>query len=89
VPAQGTSGVGTAVPLATDTGYFWFFSSTNAELMVKVLDGRANNGHFWVFYGALTNVQYTITVVDKLTGATKVYENPSGTMASHADVTAF
>ena len=89
VPDQGTSGTGQAIPLSTDTGAFWFFSSTNYELMIKVLDGTSVNGHFWVFYGALSNVQYTITVTDTRTGAVKVYSNPFGTLASVADVLAF
>jgi subtilisin-like proprotein convertase family protein len=89
VPSQGMSGAGTAVPLTTDTGYFWFFSSNNVELVVKVVDGRAVNGHFWVFYGALTNVQYTITVTDSLTGDVRSYVNPDGNQASVADVSAF
>jgi hypothetical protein len=45
VPGQGTSGTGVAVPLTGNTGYFWFFNSSNVELMVKVLDGDAVNGH--------------------------------------------
>ena len=72
------SGHGTAVPLTGDTGYFWFFNSANVELVVKVLDGRAVNGHFWVFYGALSNVQYTITVTDTQTGAVKTYATERG-----------
>ena len=71
-----------------DTGYFWFFNSTNVELVIKVLDGRAVNGHFWVFYGALSNVQYTITVIDT-EPAVKTYTNPSGTLASVADTSVF
>ncbi len=47
------------------------------------------NGHFWVFYGALSNVQYTITILDTQTGTTKTYTNPQGTQASHADTSAF
>ena len=78
-----------AVPLTDDTGYFWFFGSANIELVVKVLDGRADNGHFWVFYGALSDVQYTITVMDTQTGAVKTYTNPSGTLASVADTSVF
>jgi hypothetical protein len=84
-----TSGSGTAVPLTGDTGYFWFFGSSNIELMVKVLDARAINGRFWVYYGALSNVEYTITVRDTQTGATRTYANPSGTFASAGDVNAF
>jgi hypothetical protein len=89
VPSQGTSGVGTAVPLTSDTGYFWFFSSNNVELMIKALDGRAFNNKFWVFYGALSDVEYTITVTDTATGVVKTYSNASGTLASVADTAAF
>jgi streptogramin lyase len=89
VPSQGRSGLGIAAPLTSDTGYFWFFNSDNVELVIKVLDGRTYNGYYWVFYGALSNVQYTITVTDTVTGAVKTYENPAGTMASVADTSAF
>jgi len=88
-PDQGTSGVGTAVPLTGDTGSFWFFSSNNLELVLKVLDGRAANGHFWVFYGALSDVEYTITVTDTQTGAVQTYHNPNHTLASFSDTSAF
>jgi hypothetical protein len=89
VPSQGTGGIGTAVPLTSDTGYLWFFSSNNVELVVKVIDGRSFNGRFWVFYGALSDVEYTITVTDTATGAVRTYFNPQGTLASVADTSAF
>lgn len=89
VPSQGTSGTGNAVTLTGDTGYFWFFSPGNVELVVKVVDGRALNNHFWVFYGALSDVGYTITVTDTQTGAVQTYTNAQGRLASGADVTAF
>jgi PKD repeat protein len=84
-----SSGLGNAMPLTTDTGYFWFFSASNVELVIKVVDGRAFNGFFWVFYGALSDVEYTITVTDTLTGAVKRYTNPHGRLASTADTAAF
>src|SRR5437870_2045803 len=84
VPSQGTSGVGTAVALTSDTGYFWFFSSNNVELVIKALDGTPVNGQFWIFYGALSDVEYTITVTDTATGAVKTYVNASGNLASVA-----
>jgi hypothetical protein len=89
VPSQGTSGQGMATPITGDTGHFWFFSPNNIELVLKVLDGRSINGKFWVFYGALSNVEYTITVTDTQTGAVKTYFNPNGTLASVADTAAF
>ncbi|HEX5718309.1 MAG TPA: ELWxxDGT repeat protein [Thermoanaerobaculia bacterium] len=86
---QGNEGVGKALPLAGDTGSFWFFNQENVEVVLKVLDGRPVNGKFWVFYGALSSVEYTLTVTDTKTGAVKVYENPSGLLASVADTSAF
>ncbi|MGE5275918.1 MAG: WD40/YVTN/BNR-like repeat-containing protein [Acidobacteriota bacterium] len=85
----GQSGVGQAMPLTSESGAFWFFQPSNIELVVKVLDGRAINGHYWVFYGALSNVGYTITVTDTATGAVQTYTNPEGNLASRADTEAF
>ena len=89
VDSQGTSGVANPVPLAEDSGSFWFFSPNNLELMIKVVDGRAFNGHFWVFYGALSDVAYEITVTDTTTGQVRTYVNAQGTVASRADTSAF
>jgi len=61
---QGNTGQGQASSLTADTGHFWFFSASNVELIVKVLDARAINGKFWVFFGALSNVEYTLEVRD-------------------------
>jgi len=85
----GHSGSGTAVQLTADTGSFWFFDAGNIEIVLKVLDGRGLNGHFWVFYGALSDVRYTLTVTDTLTGAVRTYNNPAGRFASVADTAAF
>lgn len=88
---DGSEGDGHAVsftPVPNDSGYFWFFSAGNMELLVKVLDGRGVNGNFWVFYGALSDVEYTVSLLDTVTGATKTYTNPPHHMASVADVNA-
>jgi hypothetical protein len=78
-----------AEDLTADTGYFWFFRDTNVEVVLKVLDGRPLNGKFWVFYGALSNVEYTLTVTDTETGAIKTYFNPSRRFGSVGDTGAF
>jgi hypothetical protein len=88
-PRTGETGAGHAVPLTGDTGAFWFFGPQNLELMVKVLDGRAVNDRFWVFYGALSDVEYDLTVTDVVTGEQQHYHNPAQTLASHADTAAF
>lgn len=86
--ARGQSGTGQAVQLTGDTGYFTFFDPNNVELVVKVLNAGALNGQYWVFYGALSDVQYTLTVTDTVTGRSKSYTNPQGTLASRADTAA-
>jgi hypothetical protein len=84
---QSKAGTGTAVPLSADTGYFWFFDPANVEVVTKVLDGREVNAKFWLFYGALSSVEYTLT--DTATGAVRMYKNPSGNLGSLADTGAF
>ncbi len=77
--ASATSGHGTATSLTSDTGYFWFFSSSNTEVIVKVLDACSIGGHFWVFASGLTNLGVNLTVTDTLKGASKAYVNTDGT----------
>jgi hypothetical protein len=87
---QGASGIGQAVPLTGDTGFFWFFRASNVELVVKVLSACGVNQKYWVFAGGLTNVKTTIRVNDTTTGEEKVYENPLGTQfAPLQDTNAF
>lgn len=76
---SGSTGSGMAVPLTTDTGYFWFFSQTNVEMVVKVLNGCGVNARYWLFAGGLTNVEVRLTVTDTLTGAVRTYLNPLNT----------
>jgi hypothetical protein len=77
--SDGRSGPGQAVALTGDTGYFWFFSPNNVEIVVKVVDGRVLNSRFWAFAGGLTNVNVVMTVTDAQTGAAKSYSNPQDT----------
>ena len=86
---SGQSGLGQRLDITGNSTGFWFFDPTNVELVVKVIDGRPVDGHWWVFYGALSNVEYTITVTDTQTGATRTYFNPQGQLASFADTSAF
>jgi hypothetical protein len=86
---NGETGVGTAIPFSDQTGFFWFFDAANIELVVKVLDGRIPNGHFWFFYGALSDVEYTITVTDTETGVQRLYQNQGGNICGQGDASAF
>jgi hypothetical protein len=87
--AGGATGAGRAVPLTGQTGTFWFFGPESLELVIKVLDGRAVNGKFWVFYGALTDVEYWLTVTDTRTGAVRTYHSRPGSLVGRSDTAAF
>jgi 6-phosphogluconolactonase len=76
--AQGHAGLANVVMITSDTAYLWFFSSTNVEAVVKIIDGCALGGHFWVFAGGLTNVHVTLRLTDTTSGAVRYYEVPYG-----------
>jgi photosystem II stability/assembly factor-like uncharacterized protein len=84
-----TSQDGVALPLTSTTGAFWLAAPDNPEVGVKLLDGRALNGHFWVFAGSMTELPYTLTVTETSTGAVRTYSNPAGRATSIADTSAF
>jgi plastocyanin len=73
------SGQGTAVPLVTNpsSGLFYFFDSSNIEMLIKVLNACAPPfNDYWVFFAATTNVQFNVTVLDTQTSKMRVYSNP-------------
>ena len=72
-----------------ETGFFWFFNPSNIELAAKVLDGRALNGHFWLLYGGVSDVEYTLTVTDTVTGVSEPYRNEQGSICGEVDTEAF
>jgi hypothetical protein len=72
------------------SGYFTVFDPSNIELVIKVLDARTINDHYWVFGAGLTNLRVDIEVTDLTTGATKTYSNPQGqTFRTINDTAAF
>lgn len=72
-----------------ETGFFWFFTPSNIELAAKVLDGRALNGRFWLLYGGVSDVGYTLTVTDTVTGLTENYTNEQGSICGMVDTETF
>jgi photosystem II stability/assembly factor-like uncharacterized protein len=43
------------------------------EIVVKMVDGRAVNGSFWFFETNLTSLDYTLIVLDRVTGKKEVW----------------
>jgi hypothetical protein len=79
---NGVIGAGVAGPLSSETGTFYFTDPTDKELLVKILDFGNRIG---VFYGTLSNLQYTLQVTDTSTGGTKTYFNPPGNYCGGID----
>jgi hypothetical protein len=85
---------GVAVPQTDTFGIFRFpppvtTDPSNPEVFVKILDARGVNGHFWVFYGHLTDLAYDLTVTENATGCTKTYSKDFGVTAGGAKTTDF
>lgn len=79
--AAGGGAVGSAavVPYTTsESGMFTFFSPTNWEAVVKVLNACGVNNRWWVFAGGLTDQHTELEVTDRANGITKRYFNYSG-----------
>ncbi|MEM7584394.1 MAG: choice-of-anchor I family protein [Acidobacteriota bacterium] len=75
--SDGGTGSGTPGNLTDDTGTFYFFSETNIEVVVKVLDACDLQGFnsFWVFAGGLTDVEVTMTLTDTESNEVRTYSN--------------
>lgn len=87
-PSNGAIGDGQTIPLAEKTGAFWFFNADNVELLVKALDGGGINGRYWIFYGALSDVEYWVRATATASGDVAVYRNVPGDICGGADTAA-
>lgn len=85
-PAKGQSGKAGAVPLSTGSGAFHFGDPSKPELVAKVLN---QNGRIDVYYGSLSDLEYTITVKDTRTGSSKTYRNGAGRYCGGNEIGAF
>ncbi len=80
--SDNVSGPGRLITQSDDSALLYFFSESNWEMLIKVLDGCAINDRNWVFYAATTDVAFTLTVTDTQTNDTKIYQNPLGQAAN-------
>jgi len=92
-PRTGRRSGGLAIP---ENGLFGYFTlpgltgdANNPEVFAKVLDGSIINGHFWVFFGGLTDLEYTLGVTDTKTGQSRVYFKEAGSPCGGLDTSAF
>ena len=73
------------------SGLLYFFDRDNAEVLIKVLDACAVNGHRWVFVAPVTTLAFNLRVEETATGQIWRHRNPrgGGTAATKSDLRAF
>lgn len=90
---SGRGTTGTAIPQNDVFGYFSLpeltGQSENPEIFVKIVDGSALNGKYWVFYGGLTDLEFVIEVTDVETGTSRIYAKDAGGYCGNSDTAAF
>ncbi len=78
-PRTGTTGQGQVIAQNDISGIFSIPAITgnagNPEVIVKMVDATGIGQNYWVFYGALTDLNYTLSVQEVATGTTKVYND--------------
>ena len=75
---SGASGPAHAVPLTSESAYFWFFQPSNVELIVKSLNACSLDQGNWFFAAGMTDVGVELRVTDTETGEVRTYINPLG-----------
>jgi photosystem II stability/assembly factor-like uncharacterized protein len=80
-PRTGRTGLGAAIPQNDRFGYFSLPGFTGEEnlpeVFVKMVDATSFAGDFWLFYTGLTDLDYTLTATDTVTGKTRTYTSPA------------
>jgi hypothetical protein len=82
------------VPLSDDAGILWFFEGKNPEIMIKILDGRLVNGHWWVFISSNTSLEFKVYVGQRSPSnppvyQEKIYVSPAGANKNFIDTETF
>lgn len=68
----------------------YFFERSNAEVLIKLLDGCAINGHRWAFVAPVTTLAFNLSIVPPGGGKAWTHENRlDQTAAAKSDIEAF
>jgi PKD repeat protein len=92
-PRTGQTAAGITIPVNDESGFFTLPALTgnagNIEVFVKIVNATSVDGHNWVFFGGLTDFEYTLTVADTQTGKVRRYTKPAGSACGGFDTTGF
>jgi PKD repeat protein len=91
-PGDGSDSPAQAIAISDRFGWFSFPGLThdpgNPEVTVKVLEAPTF-GKYWIFWSAMTSLQYTMTVRDVTTGQVQVYEKTDSAACGGWDTQSF
>lgn len=92
-PRDGSPVPARAIPQTDVFGYFAFPALTgnpgNPEVMVKILDATPIGQNYWVFYGTMTSLEFTMSVKENATGGTKTYHKDANSATGGWDTSGF
>jgi len=92
-PRTGNSGDGTVIGQNDVYGYFSIpavsGNAGNPEVIVKMVDATAIGQNYWVFYGCMTDLEYTLSVKENATGVVKTYSKDAGKPCGQFDTSGF
>ena len=92
-PRTSKTAAGVSLSKGNEFGFYNLVGLTgdpdNLEVFVKMIDARLVDGHFWLFYGGLTDFEFTLSVVDTATGKMRSYLKPAGSACGGFDLNGF
>ncbi|HUR81365.1 MAG TPA: NF038122 family metalloprotease [Thermoanaerobaculia bacterium] len=73
-----------------DVATFGISGAQAIEVVVRIQDARPFGlNRFDIYYGGLTDLEYTVTITDTQTGTTRTYRNAPGNVGGGVDRTSF
>jgi hypothetical protein len=91
-PHDGQTYPSRAAAISDRFGWFSFPQITgdpeNPEVTVKLLEAKLD-GHYWIFWSAMTSLEYTMTVRDTVSGQVQIYRKDSTEACGGWDTTSF
>jgi PKD repeat protein len=92
-PRTGNTGSGKVIGQNDVYGYFSVptvsGNAGNPEVIVKMVDATGIGQSYWVFYGCMTDLEYTLSVKENATGVVKTYSKDIGKPCGQFDTSGF
>lgn len=92
-PRTGNTGPGKVIGQNDVYGYFSIpdvsGNAGNPEVIVKMVDATGIGQNYWVFYGCMTDLEYTVSVKENATGMVKTYSKDAGKPCGQFDTSGF